>query len=94
MVGCGNIAGGFDTHHSTERMPFSHAGAYARHGGFNVVACIDPDLAKRQAFMRRWSVEYGFDSIEDVAEDVGHYAVISICSPTNSHYHDQLGLFN
>lgn len=88
MIGCGNIAGGFDANHSADCMPFSHAGAYAKHGGFLVFACVEPDLAKRQAFMQRWSVACGFDSIEDASQAGERYDVISICSPTSAHYHD------
>lgn len=88
IVGCGNIAGGFDANSSS--MPFSHAGAYTRHGGFRISACVEPDLDRRLAFMQRWSVASGFDSIEDVFKAEERYEVISICSPTGAHYHDVL----
>lgn len=90
ITGCGNIAGGFDANHSADSMPFSHAGAYARHGGFQIAACVEPDLLKRQAFMQRWTVANGFDSIEDAFKADERYDVISICSPTSAHYHDVL----
>lgn len=90
IIGCGNIAGGFDANRPADSLPFSHAGAYARHGGFRLSACVEPDLAKRQAFMQRWSVTNGFDSVEDATQDTERYDVISICSPTGVHYHDVL----
>lgn len=90
IVGCGNIAGGFDANNSADSMPFSHAGAYIKHGEFQISACVDPDQAKRQAFMQRWPVVNGFDSIEDVFRADERYDVISICSPTSAHYHDVL----
>lgn len=90
IIGCGNIAGGFDANHFADSMPFSHAGAYARHGSFRISACVEPDLGKRQAFMQPWSVAKGYDSIEDAAGANERYDVISICSPTSAHYHDVL----
>lgn len=90
VVGCGNIAGGFDAEHSADIMPFSHAGAYVKHGGFLISACVEPDQAKRLAFMQRWPVARGFDSIEDVLKADERYDVISICSTTSAHYHDVL----
>lgn len=90
IIGCGNIAGGFDTHHALDSMPFSHAGAYARHGGFHLSACVEPNQDKREAFMRRWSVDKGHGSIEEAAG--GRYDVVSICSPTYAHYRDVLAV--
>lgn len=94
VVGCGNIAGGFDAEHPVGSMPFSHAGAYVKHGRFQISACVEPDQAKRQAFMQRWPVANGFDTIEDTFKVDERYDVISICSPTSAHYHDVLVAIN
>lgn len=88
IIGCGNIAGGFDAQRDPDSMPFSHAGAYARHGGFQLSACVDPDQDKREAFMRRWSVDKGHGLIEEAAGE--RYDVVSVCSPTSAHYRDVL----
>jgi predicted dehydrogenase len=84
VVGCGNIAGGFDAERPTTAMPLTHAGAYRRHGGFRLVGCVEPDASKREAFMQRWLVEKGFVTI-DAARAAGPYDVVSLCSPTALH---------
>lgn len=90
IVGCGNIAGGFDGDRAGTATPFTHAGAYMRHGGFALAACVEPDRNKREAFMRRWSVPQGFDSTDEVLSAGLHFDVVSVCSPTKSHYRDVL----
>lgn len=90
IVGCGNIAGGFDAERDAATFPFSHAGAYRRHGGFELLACVEPDTERREAFMHRWSVEYGFASLEEALLSGLVFDVISICSPTGAHYDDIL----
>ena len=49
IVGCGNIAGGFDHEQPGTDTPFTHAGAYCRHGGFALAACVEPDAERRAA---------------------------------------------
>jgi len=84
IVGCGKIAGGFDAERPASAPPLTHAGAYWRHGGFRLVGCVEPDEARRTAFMQRWSVEKGFDSIA-AAASAGPYEVVSLCTPTALH---------
>lgn len=87
IVGCGNIAGGFDTDRPSAEPALTHAGAYAHHGGFQVTACVEPDTARRQAFMKRWSVSQGFASLDEVGAAClpGSFDVVSVCSPTGAH---------
>lgn len=87
IVGCGNIAGGFDAERGVGQPPLTHAGAFAQHGGFEVTACVEPDAARRAAFMQRWGVVQGFDALSDVAaaQRAGSFDVISLCSPTAAH---------
>lgn len=86
IVGCGNIAGGFDADHPHTETPFTHAGAYTRHGGFVLTACVEPDRNKRAAFMQRWSAATGFDTLEEARSAGIAVDVISVCSPTEAHY--------
>lgn len=92
IVGCGNIAGGFDERCELRDSPFTHAGAYLRDGRFNVTACIEPNDIRRKEFMSAWSVPSGFKSIDDLSDSYGRnsrqFDVISICSPTDFHAHD------
>lgn len=87
IVGCGNIAGGFDAARDPGLPPLTHAGAFSQHGGFDLVACVDPDDMRRQAFMRRWAVPSGFSSLDQVASafEPGGFDVVSLCSPTSVH---------
>ena len=84
LIGCGNIAGGFDAERPASALPLTHAGAYSRHRGFRLVACVEPDAARREAFMQRWLIEKGYASI-DAAAAAGPFDVVSLCSPTALH---------
>ena len=84
LVGCGNIAGGFDEARPPGSWPLTHAGAYARHGGFQLAACVEPDAARRKVFMARWAVEQGFADLGNIT-DAAAFDVVSICSPTAFH---------
>ncbi len=88
IVGCGNMAGGFDAARPGTRTPFSHAGAYQAHGGFALRACVEPDEARRAAFLQRWQVGQGYASLQQVVQAGPRFDVISICSPTSCHADD------
>ena len=88
MVGCGNIAGGFDSELTSASLPRTHAGAYAAHGGYRLTACVEPDVKKRISFMKRWNVPTGYSGLDELKAHRGAFDVISICSPTASHYAD------
>lgn len=88
IIGCGNIAGGFDADGKSGQLPLTHAGAYMQHGGFRLLACVDPNPEKRAEFMRRWRVEEGYASTAELGQHIGRFDVISICSPTQAHLAD------
>jgi predicted dehydrogenase len=88
IVGCGNIAGGFDQGRSEGYLPYTHAGAYSRDGRFDLAACVEPDDKRRSEFMVAWGVPAGFRSIEEALDSGNQFDVISICSPTDCHAHD------
>ena len=85
VIGCGNIAGGFDASRPADALPLTHAGAFQRHGGFELVACVDPDADRRSAFAARWGVPVALDDVEELRGDDPRPDVISICSPTALH---------
>ena len=85
IVGCGNIAGGYDEADSPEIR--SHAKAYRRHGGFTLAACVDPDRDKAAAFAKRWGVARHYASLDEIEERA--FDVVSLCSPAELHA-DQL----
>jgi predicted dehydrogenase len=88
IIGCGNIAGGFDAARGRADEPLTHAGAYSRDGRFRLAGCVEPDKGRRDAFMRQWRVERGFPTLDDACRAGERYDVVSICSPTPSHAAD------
>ena len=88
IIGCGNMAGGYDLQQPDDALPLGHAKAFAKHGGFVVSACVEPDAAKRAVFQQRWQVPAGFSSVQAMAAEGGQFDVISICSPTHAHAAD------
>ena len=82
IIGCGHIAGGWDAARDADAPPLTHAGAYAQHPAFRIAACVEPDAARRQACMQRWSVPQGAASVQQLH---GRFDVVSICSPTALH---------
>ena len=88
IVGCGNIAGGFDANRPSSDLPLTHAGAFSRNPGFALAACVEPNDAKREAFMARWNIPTGFASLTQVIAANLRPKVVSICSPTAAHAND------
>lgn len=88
IVGCGNIGGRFDEGRPLSDFPYSHAGAYTRDGRYIIVACVEPDDDRRNAFMQTWGVSFGSRSINELTDSINYFDVISICSPTQCHAHD------
>lgn len=85
LVGCGNIAGGFDAARPDGAWPLTHAGALRRHGGFTIDACIEPDAARREAFAQRWAVPRGVPDFDALGPGGGRFDIVAICSPTALH---------
>jgi predicted dehydrogenase len=86
VIGCGNIAGRYDAgREGAAESPLTHAGAYRCDGRYSIAGCIEPDLSRREDFMRRWNVAHGFESVDSVMDRVRQYDVISVCSPTRAH---------
>ena len=86
IVGCGNIAGLFDSgRRSRGEPPLTHAGAFLRDGRFRLAGCVEPDDERRAAFMRAWGITVGVRTLDEAARVPLQYDVISICSPTKHH---------
>jgi len=85
IVGCGNIAGGFDRGRPHGEWPVTHAGAYRRDGRFRLAACVEPDTARREDFMTSWSIGEGYASMTELVDRGMAFDVVSICSPTLYH---------
>lgn len=88
IVGCGNIAGGFDLGRPSGYLPYTHVGAYVADGRFDLAACVEPDDNRRSEFMAAWGLSAGFRSINEILASGNQFDVISICSPTDCHAYD------
>jgi predicted dehydrogenase len=85
IIGCGNIAGGFDMGRSPDLLPLTHAGAYLRHGGFQLAACVDPEIERRKAFAQHWAIPNQVANLDELDITSGSIDVVSVCSPTHLH---------
>lgn len=83
IIGCGDIAGGYDEKSSDDGI-YSHAGAY-RACGVKIAAVYDVDGARARAFASYWGVGRVCESLEELytAEE---YDIVSVCSPDNTHH--------
>ena len=84
IVGCGNIAGDYDEQCGTEAV-LTHAGAYNQDPRFQIRACVEPDVARRENFMEYWSIKKGFDDLASCLAASDKFDVISLCMPTHAH---------
>ena len=88
IVGCGNIAGGLEMSLNKDlNFPITHAGAYKNDSRFLLSGFVDPEIKKRNEFMKYWNVTRGFNNLSEVLELGECFDIISICSPTNKHFH-------
>ncbi len=83
IVGAGKIAGGYNAGPDDE-MVLTHALAYLRHPRFDLVACVEPNAEARAAFMKKWGVPKGYDSLDAALQDCS-FDTVSVCSPTGTH---------
>lgn len=85
IVGCGNIAGGYDEMIDNDRVTQTHAGAYRSDVRFQIAACVEPNSKRRAEFMDHWDVPVGFECLEDCHSAGASYDVASVCVPTHLH---------
>jgi predicted dehydrogenase len=89
IIGCGEIAGGFDQDSGNGEAVLTHAGAYRAHDAFSTAICVDPDEAHRKAFMDHWEIPLGFSGLDQcldlVKQEKMAFDVASVCVPTKDH---------
>ena len=90
IIGAGNIAGGFDIRKNYQDGPLTHAGAYSVDARYQVIACIEPDDDRRNAFCQHWNIDHAFRTLSEIPPAISSFDVISICSPTAFHSDDLL----
>jgi predicted dehydrogenase len=84
VIGCGKAGGGYNSG-CDDRLVMTHALAYRRHPDFSLIACVDPDRAARETFMRRWGVPHGFATLEEALDCGLDVDVASVAAPTPTH---------
>lgn len=85
IIGTGNIAGGYDEKKTDgESGIYTHAGAYAAHGSFELRTVFDVDRQVAESFCRTWEVSGVSTEIVDIYR--GFHDVVSICTPDHTHF--------
>lgn len=85
IIGCGQIAGGYSDDGDDV---LTHAAAYRDHPDFALVACVEPDVARRTAFQTRWQVPNGYPTVAEMLVAHPGIQVVSLCTPTLAHAAD------
>lgn len=83
IIGCGQIAGGYDAATIDGGPVRTHAAAYRADPRFGLAGCVDPDSNARNAFAARWDIPHAAARTSAFAGSP--IDVISICSPTAHH---------
>lgn len=85
IVGTGHIAGGYDEKKlGDDAGIYTHAGAYAAHGGFELKTVFDVDKERAESFRRIWKA--GCAATDQAGIYGGFHDVISVCTPDHTHF--------
>jgi len=82
IIGAGKIGAFFDSPMSPETL--THAHAFSKHRGFNLIGFYDLDYKKAQRAAKLWKVK-SFRSLADTFTE-NRIDIISVAVPDNSHY--------
>ena len=84
IIGCGNIAGGYDREVPRE-WSLTHAGAYHLCPATKLIAVVDTDSRKLKDFQGKWHVEQGYtDYVKMLQKE--KIDILSLCLPTEYHF--------
>ncbi len=84
IIGCGLIAGGYDER-SGFRHVFTHAGAYRKHPGFDLIAVAENNTARLSDFQRIWHVPKGYADYRKMLKNE-RVDLLSVCVPDRLHF--------
>lgn len=94
IIGCGRIASGYDGTLDDANV-YSHAKAYLLNPHVDLVAACDVAADQRAAFARKWGGQISlFDTPRALLAGVNGLDLVSICTPTPSHYSDLLSVLD
>jgi predicted dehydrogenase len=83
IVGCGNVAGGYDLL-GAKREVWTHAKAYKLTPGVEIVGAVDSDSARAHQFVKAWRIPYSGTELSRAIKETKP-DLVSICSPTETH---------
>lgn len=85
IIGTGNIAGGYDEKREAgDTGIYTHAGAYAAHGGFELKTVFDLDGERAAGFCHIWKAGRRVTDLGAIYSS--YYDIISVCSPAPTHF--------
>lgn len=84
VIGLGQIGMGYDYQCCTDEKILTHCSAYHSHKGFNLCAAVDSDIRRCDQFSEKYHLP-AYKNIDDLFSNVSP-DVISIATPTDSHY--------
>jgi predicted dehydrogenase len=83
IVGCGNVAGGYDLR-GTKQEVWTHAKAYQLTPGVELVGVVDSSATTAREFAETWRVPFsGTELVPALRKKKPD--LVSICSPTDTH---------
>ncbi|MGD2118690.1 MAG: Gfo/Idh/MocA family oxidoreductase [Chromatiales bacterium] len=82
IIGCGQIAGGYDEPESDKVR--THAKAFQRHPGCRLVGVCDSSLETANRFSRTWDVPFATTDSSELLQQCKP-DLLSICAPTEVH---------
>jgi predicted dehydrogenase len=83
VIGLGNIGMGYDYDRARDGCVLTHASAFSRHTGFDLVGAVDTDPKKRKAFEKKYR-RRAYSTIGELMNSADPQ-VVSIAVPTAVH---------
>ena len=84
IIGCGNIAGGYDSE-IPANWSLTHAGAYKLCPGTELIAAADTNVESLKNFGEKWKIDKLYIDYRKMLE-VENIDILSLCLPTSEHY--------
>jgi len=84
IIGCGNIAGGYDTHSSKDQI-LTHAKAFQGNLLTKLIAASDINESRLENFSETWKVANTYLDPEELLSKE-RVDIVSICSPNEFHF--------
>ena len=89
IIGCGNIAGGYQKKYggNTSKIEHvsTHAGAYEVHAETKLICIADPNIDTLRGFSKTWLVKSIYNNYIDMLTEY-QVDILSIATPTELHY--------